>query len=102
MQENWEAVEEHIHFMKALFARLISEGMQAGEFAPCDAPVLADLIGFACCGAFHPAMIADCAEDTSEQKVRGLARLLLRGLQVSGTQVSDANVVSLTQIGGRP
>jgi AcrR family transcriptional regulator len=88
MQENWEAVEEHIHFMKSLFARLIHEGVEAGEFAPCDPVVLSDLIGFACCGAFHPAMIADCAEDTSEQKVRGLARLLVRGLRVPDTNVT--------------
>jgi AcrR family transcriptional regulator len=88
MQENWEAVEEHIHFMKALFARLIDEGIAVGEFAPCDPVVLADLIGFGCCGAFHPAMIADCAEDTSEQKVRGLARLLVRGLRVPDTNVT--------------
>ncbi|MFI5015374.1 MAG: TetR/AcrR family transcriptional regulator [Hyphomicrobiales bacterium] len=114
MQENWEAVDEHVRFMKAAFARLIAEGVAAREFAPCDAPVLADLIGFACCGAFHPAMIADCAEDTSEQKVRGLARLLIRGLQVceapisdtripdaqiSDAQISDANVTVLAQAG---
>jgi AcrR family transcriptional regulator len=85
MQENWEAVEEHIHFMKALFARLIDEGVAAGEFAVCDSRTLGDLIGFGCCGAFHPAMIADCVEETSEQKVRGLARLLVRGLRLPDT-----------------
>jgi AcrR family transcriptional regulator len=88
MQENWEAVDEHVAFMKALFARLIDEGIASGEFAPCDPVVLADLIGFGCCGAFHPAMIADCAEETSEQKVRGLARLLVRGLRVPDTNVT--------------
>jgi AcrR family transcriptional regulator len=96
MQENWEACEDHMRFMKALFARLISEGIEAGEFASCDPPVLADLIGFGCCGAFHPAMIADCAEDSSEQKVRGLARLLIRGLRLP-----DTNVISLKPSGER-
>jgi AcrR family transcriptional regulator len=90
MQENWEAVDEHIAFMKSLFARLIGEGVEAKEFAPCEPAVLADLLGFACCGAFHPAMIADCAEDTSEAKVRGLARLLIRGLRLP-----DSNVTTL-------
>jgi AcrR family transcriptional regulator len=89
MQENWEAIDEHVLFMKALFARLIAEGVEAGEFAPCDPAVLADLIGLGCCGAFHPAMIADCAEDTSEQKVRGLARLIVRGLQLADTNVTS-------------
>jgi AcrR family transcriptional regulator len=89
MQENWEAVDEHIAFMKALFARLIGEGVEAGEFARCDAATLADLIGFGCCGAFHPLMIADCGED-SEHKVRGLARLFVRGLRLP-----DDNVTTL-------
>jgi AcrR family transcriptional regulator len=88
MQENWEAVDEHVAFMKSLFARIIGEGVDAGEFAPGDPVVLADLMGFACCGAFHPAMIADCAGDISEQKVRGLARLLVRGLRVPDTNVT--------------
>jgi AcrR family transcriptional regulator len=88
MQENWEAVDEHVHFMKSLFARLIGEGVEAGEFAPCDPVVLADLVGFGCCGAFHPAMIADCTEETSEQKVRGLARLIVRGLRLPDNNVT--------------
>ena len=45
MQENWEAVDEHIEFMKSLFARLIAEGVEVAEFAPCEPAVLADLIG---------------------------------------------------------
>jgi AcrR family transcriptional regulator len=97
MQENWEAVDEHIEFMKALFARLIAEGVEAGEFAPCDPAILADLIGLGCCGVFHPAMIADCAEDSSEDKVRGLARLIVRGLRLP-----DANVTTLPSPGDRP
>jgi hypothetical protein len=97
MQENWQAVDEHIEFMKSLFARLISEGIEAGEFPSCDAAVIADLIGFGCCGAFHPAMIADCAEETSIEKVRGLARLMIRGLRLP-----DANVTQLPLQGATP
>ena len=97
MQENWEAVDEHIEFMKALFARLIQEGVEAGEFAPCEPAILADLMGLGCCGAFHPATIADCAEDNSEDKVRGLARLMVRGLRLP-----DDNVTPLPSPGDRP
>ena len=96
MEENWEAVEEHIEFMEALFARLIAEGVARGEFPPCDAAVIADLIGLGCCGVFHPAMIADCAEEGSEHKVRGLARLLIRGLRIA-----DDTVVSLPPMENR-
>jgi AcrR family transcriptional regulator len=81
MQENWDACEAHVQHMEALFARLIGEGIEAGEFAPCEPTVIADLIGLGCCGIFHPAMIADCADDTSEAKARGLARLLIHSLR---------------------
>ncbi|MBV9977209.1 MAG: TetR family transcriptional regulator [Hyphomicrobiales bacterium] len=87
MKENWQAIEEHIAFMQALFARLIAEGMKAGEFAAGDPEFSAGLLGLGCCGVFHPAMIADCSEEDSEVKVRGLARLLVRGLQVPGAEV---------------
>ena len=40
-----------------------------------------------CCGVFHPAMIADCSEEDSEVKVRGLARLLVRGLRANSGDV---------------
>ena len=86
MEENWQAIEEHIQFMKALFAQLIAEGVEAGEFVPCEPETVADLMGLACCGSFHPAMIADCGED-SQEKVRGLARLLVRGLQLAKPDV---------------
>lgn len=95
MEENWQAIEEHIEFMKALFARLIAEGVEAGEFAAGEPEVLADLMGLACCGVFHPAMIADCSEADSEEKVRGLAKLLVRGLQVK-----SGEVVPLSKSGG--
>jgi len=95
MEENWQAIEEHIEFMKALFARLVAEGIEVGEFAAGEPDVLADLMGLACCGVFHPAMIADCSEEDSEHKVRGLARLLVRGLKAA-----NGEVVSLPKSGG--
>jgi hypothetical protein len=40
-------------------------------------------------------MIADCSEADSEEKVRGLARLLVRGLQAK-----SGEVVLLSKSGG--
>ncbi len=37
MQENWQAVEEHIAYMAELFGQMITQGIAAGEFVPCDA-----------------------------------------------------------------
>jgi AcrR family transcriptional regulator len=95
MEENWQAIEEHIEFMKALFARLIAEGVEAGEFAAGEPEALSDLMGLACCGVFHPAMIADCSEADSEEKVRALARLLVRGLRAT-----NGEVIPLSTSGG--
>lgn len=86
MEENWEAIEEHIAYMQSLFAGLIEEGVKAGEFVPCDAASVAELLGLGCCGSFHPAMIACSPDEQSEQKVRGLARLLVRGLRLPDVQ----------------
>jgi AcrR family transcriptional regulator len=94
MQENWQAVEEHMAHMGELFGQLIQQGIATGEFAPCDIPTLAKTVGFACCGAFHPTMIAECKPDTTEEDVRRLARLLIRGLAYS-----DVTVVPLALAG---
>jgi hypothetical protein len=74
---------------------LIAEGVEAGEFAAGEPEALADLLGLACCGVFHPAMIADCSEVDSEEKVRGLARLLVRGLRAT-----NGEVIPLPKSGG--
>jgi AcrR family transcriptional regulator len=83
MQENWQAVEEHIAYMGELFGQMIAQGIAGGEFAPCDVPAYAKTLGFACCGAFHPTMIAEVRPNATEDDVRRLARLLIRGLSTA-------------------
>jgi len=80
MQENWQAVEEHIAYMAELFGRMIAQGIASGEFEACEVEAYAKTLCFACCGAFHPTMIAEVRPDTTEDDVRRLARLLIRGL----------------------
>lgn len=83
MQESWQAVEEHITHMAELFGQMIAQGIASGEFLPCDAEAYAKTLCFACCGAFHPTMIAEAKPDTTEDDVRRLARLLIRGLAMA-------------------
>jgi AcrR family transcriptional regulator len=80
MQENWQAVDEHIAHMAQLFGQMIAQGIASGEFVACDVEAYAKTLCFACCGAFHPTMIAEVKPDTTEDDVRRLARLLIRGL----------------------
>ncbi|WP_413989317.1 TetR/AcrR family transcriptional regulator [Labrys okinawensis] len=90
MQENWQAVEEHIGYMGQLFGQLIAQGIASGEFAPCDVEAYARTLGFACCGAFHPTMIAEAKPDATEDDVRRLARLLVRGLANNTASVAPS------------
>ncbi|GLS20426.1 TetR family transcriptional regulator [Labrys miyagiensis] len=96
MQENWQAVEEHIAYMGQLFGQLIAQGVASGEFAPCDVEASAKTLGFACCGAFHPTMIAEVKPDTTEDDVRRLARLLIRGLANAAAPVEPLDHVGDT------
>lgn len=60
MEENWSSIEAHFGFIVGCFARLIGEGIAAGEFRPCD-PVKTGLtVKNACTGIMHPVMIAEC------------------------------------------
>jgi AcrR family transcriptional regulator len=60
MDENWGVIQAHLEYMVTTFARLIGEGVAAGEFRP-----QADLVGAAftvkqaCTCVLHPLMIAE-------------------------------------------
>jgi AcrR family transcriptional regulator len=60
MEENWLAVEAHFAFVLDRFARLVSEGVAAGEFSPCDPMRTALTIKNCCTTILHPNMIAEC------------------------------------------
>jgi AcrR family transcriptional regulator len=60
MEQNWSAVEAHFAFVLDRFARLIVEGVQAGEFRPCDPAATAMTIKNCCTAILHPNMIAEC------------------------------------------
>jgi AcrR family transcriptional regulator len=70
MEENWGAVEAHMQFVVERFAMIIAEGVQAGEFAPCDVPMTAKTLKNCCTSILHPNMIAECmrhGRDMDEQ-----------------------------------
>lgn len=72
MEENWPTIDEHIHLMEAIFARVIASGMETGEFRAGDARLAAKLVGAACIRYCHPRVMVelqDYAEPTSGQMV---------------------------------
>ena len=73
MEENWQAVEEHLRFVIDRIGRLIADGVAAGEFTPCDVPAKAMTVKNACTCIIHPMMIAEClrhGRDMDEQADR--------------------------------
>jgi AcrR family transcriptional regulator len=60
MEENWGVIQAHLEYMVTTFARLIGEGVAAGEFRPQDDPVAtAFTVKQACTCVLHPLMIAE-------------------------------------------
>lgn len=62
MEENWGAIQDHIAAFVGSIAKLIGEGIEAGEFKPVpDVAQTAMTVDEACCCILHPMMIAECA-----------------------------------------
>jgi AcrR family transcriptional regulator len=80
MAENWPAIEAHIREMEALFARLIRDGVAAGEFHAEDPEEAARTLFDCFITVFHPALIAQCAHLDLEAQARAIARFVLRAL----------------------
>ncbi len=83
MEQNWAAVEAHFAFILARFAALIAEGVQSGEFKPCDPQMTALTVKNACASIMHPLLIAECmrhGRDMEEQAAR-LSRFVVDALR---------------------
>jgi AcrR family transcriptional regulator len=81
MAENWQAIAEHRAACEAIFAALIREGQAARVFAPGDAVVLGQTAMGACCGLFHPTLIAQqSAAQPDDGPARRIAWLVVQAL----------------------
>ena len=72
MEESWESCEAHIDRLGMAVAKIVAEGVEAGQFRPCDIEVTAKCLCTAMCRFFHPQMIAECAnkpEPTLDQMI---------------------------------
>jgi len=72
MEENWESCEAHIDRLGMAVAKIVAEGVAAGQFRACDVEVTAQCLCTAMCRFFHPQMIAECAgkpEPSLEQMI---------------------------------
>jgi AcrR family transcriptional regulator len=84
MEENWAAVEAHLQYVIEHIAMIMADGVQAGEFRPCDIPVTAMTVKNTCASILHPMMIAECmrhGRDMEDQAER-LSTFVVNALKV--------------------
>jgi AcrR family transcriptional regulator len=84
MEENWAAVEAHLTYVIEHIAMIMADGVQSGEFCPCDVPVTAMTVKNTCASILHPMMIAECmrhGRDMEEQAER-LSTFVVNALKV--------------------
>jgi AcrR family transcriptional regulator len=84
MEENWAAVEAHLTYVIEHIAMIIADGVQSGEFRPCDIPATAMTVKNTCASILHPMMIAECMRhnrDMEEQAER-LSTFVVNALKV--------------------
>jgi AcrR family transcriptional regulator len=63
LNESWPVVDEHIAYMGGLLAKLIGNGVAAGEFSPCDPTLTAGLVHKATISFCHPRLMVECADE---------------------------------------
>jgi AcrR family transcriptional regulator len=84
MEENWAAVEAHLTYVVERIAMIMADGVQSGEFRPCDVPLTAMTVKNTCASILHPMMIAECmrhGRDMEEQAER-LSNFVVNALRV--------------------
>ena len=75
MEESWDICEAHLDRLGAAVGKILAEGVEAGQFKPCNIEMTAGCLCAAMCRFFHPQMIAQCAnkpEPTLEQMIEFL------------------------------
>ena len=62
MEENWDVCRPHMECITGIIAKVIADGMVAGEFHVCDASLAAACTCAAMIRFFHPQLIAESAD----------------------------------------
>lgn len=81
MAENWPAIEAHIICMEEFFQAVLRQGIAEGRFREVDVEEFAETLFDACLAIFHPALIAQCADQDQDLKARRIADLILAALR---------------------
>jgi AcrR family transcriptional regulator len=61
MRDSWPIVQQHISNMDTIVAGILQQGIDAGEFKPCDTTVTARCVCTAMMRFSHPGVMIECA-----------------------------------------
>lgn len=81
IERDWHVVERYIDQIHAVYAQIIREGMQAGEFAGQDADAAARCLGASTVTLCHPQMVAQCLAKENRATPEELIDFAIRALR---------------------
>ncbi|MEJ1158044.1 TetR/AcrR family transcriptional regulator [Prosthecomicrobium sp. N25] len=81
IHEQWEVVQRFIHATTEIFAEVIRQGMEAGEFAEGDAHRIARCAHQCYVTYIHPELVVQCLTDPERAQPEVLADFILRALR---------------------
>ena len=81
MEENWDAIRLHLEKQVEILARLLAEGMAAGEVRTGDPVTMAKCLKMGFASLIHPLLAVKCAEDTGGAEAAQLIDFLVHALK---------------------
>lgn len=81
IERDWHVIEKHIDRIHEIFAGVIREGIEAGEFAEQDAEIAAKCFGASTVTLCHPQMVAQCLAKQNRAAPEELVEFAIRALK---------------------
>ena len=82
MEQNWQAIDQHLETMRTIVEVIVRDGIAAGEFEPVEPHDTAEQFMRAMVAFHHPMLIGQCLEDGQdlETEARASVRFVLRAI----------------------
>jgi len=80
LDESWSIVRGHIERLRDMLARIIADGIAAGDFTVEDPQLASRCVHAGLVKFCHPQLISQCAEGDPGPDIETMVRFLLRGL----------------------
>lgn len=81
MERDWHVIDMHIDRLHALFADVIREGIEAGEFPAQDVDIASRCFGAATVTLCHPQMVAQCLSKANRATPDQLIEFAIKALK---------------------